>query len=291
MKKADAGMTEKREFSRDVVVSVIVPSFNQAQFLEATLLSVAEQDYPHVQLIVMDGGSTDGSIDIIRRFEKHIHYWHSAPDGGQTSAIRKGIEISTGELVTYLNSDDVLLPGAVSNIVRKYDGSKDVLLFGNHLVIDGEGRVREKIKCPPHVRWIAWRTNPVFSQPGTFFTRELYDSVGGVDTTLQYSMDLDLFLKFMTAGARFVRVGKFLAGFRRHSYQKGLSRKWLQICDANRKEIERRYASYRGGKTVRRVARFGHFVLQLSTFDYFYTFGFRLLVQKRIRRFRPEYSD
>ncbi|MGB2870016.1 MAG: glycosyltransferase family 2 protein [Bacteroidota bacterium] len=272
-------------------VSVVVPSYNQAKYLRATLQSVVDQQYPRKQLIVVDGGSTDGSVEIIKEFGKECSYWCSERDEGQPQAIAKGFRRATGELMTYLNSDDVLLPGAIENVVRAFDGSPRVLLFGHHVVIDEEGRVRERVKVPPHVRWISWKMNPVFSQPGTFFTRSVYESVGGIDTSLQYSFDLDLFLKFMKEGARFVHTHRFLAGFRRHTDQKGLSRKWLEICDQNTREIERRYSAFRGSRLAQTFARTGHFMLQLATLNYFYTYGFRMLKEGRVKSYDPGYSD
>src|SRR5438445_11771507 len=97
-------------------ISIVVPSFNQARYLDATLRSLVEQDYPHKEIIVMDGGSTDGSVDIIRKYESHITLWKSEPDGGQAKAIAKGFDLATGQVIGWINSDDLLTVGALERL-------------------------------------------------------------------------------------------------------------------------------------------------------------------------------
>jgi glycosyltransferase involved in cell wall biosynthesis len=120
-----------------LIVSIIIPSYNQALFLEQCLNSVLDQDYPDIECIVIDGGSTDGSVDIIRRYEERLAYWVSEPDKGQSHAINKGFLQATGEIVAWLNSDDLYFPGAVSSAVKCFqNNSKLVLFYGHCLFID-----------------------------------------------------------------------------------------------------------------------------------------------------------
>src|SRR2546430_17055478 len=117
--------------SRKVRVSVIVPSFNQGRFLAETLMSVVNQAYEYLELIVLDGGSTDNSVDLIRQFESHLAFWRSAPDGGQSHALIEGIGRATGELVGWVNRDDVLLPGAIAAVVDAHLRTGADLTGGN----------------------------------------------------------------------------------------------------------------------------------------------------------------
>lgn len=113
---------------KPLVVSIITPSFNQAQFLEEAILSVFNQDYPHVEYIIIDGGSTDGSIDIIRKYERRLKYWVSEPDSGQSEAINKGWNKSTGDIIAWLNSDDTYCPGALRAVAEVFEKNPETLL-------------------------------------------------------------------------------------------------------------------------------------------------------------------
>ena len=122
-------------------VSIVTPSFNQASFLEQTLRSVLEQDYPNLEYIVIDGGSTDGSVEIINKYADQLAYWQSQPDQGQTDAINQGFAHATGEILAWLNSDDLLLPGAVSAAVRALEEHPEAaMVYGDALLINAQGK-------------------------------------------------------------------------------------------------------------------------------------------------------
>jgi len=266
------------------LVSIVVPTRNQGDFLSETLSSIIQQDYPKIELIVIDGASTDNSKEIIERFQNHIYYWHSKPDKGQVDAVAQGLSISNGDLVTYINSDDILLPGCVSEVVRVWARKKkDAVVFGNYFVIDAQSRVREKKITPVHVRWISWSLGPIMCQPGTFFTKSLYEKVGGVDLQLQYAFDKDLFLRFMQSGAKFIKINKFLSAFRRHEDQKGASAYWHQICSRDAESIELRYAPYRGPSFLRHCARLSYFALQIVNGGYVHMLCYRLFKERRLK--------
>lgn len=183
-------------------ISIITPSFNQAGFLAQAIESVLDQGYPNLEYMVLDGGSTDGSIEIIRRYEKHLAFWESAPDRGQSHAINKGFRRATGELVAWLNSDDYYLPGAFAAVaeVHRTVSAADRppgFFFGTGIRVDREGGLIGNF----------WPHKPVFDyaalvygfdyilQPTVFIRRDPLLSVGLLDEGLKYCMDYDLWIR------------------------------------------------------------------------------------------------
>lgn len=204
-----------------VKVSIIIPSFNQGAYLEDTLRSVIAQSHREWELIVIDGGSTDQSVDIIRRYESHLAYWQSCPDRGQSDAINQGLRRATGELVTWLSSDDILLPDALAEAVRYAERYPDVQWFlGNVLWMDSESRVirigRVEADC-----WF-WNRRHLFSNggPAAFMRRELLLSMGGVREDFHYMMDTELWHRYVAGGHRFVRLPHYCWGLRLHEAAK-----------------------------------------------------------------------
>jgi glycosyltransferase involved in cell wall biosynthesis len=171
--------------------------------------------------VVQDGGSDDGSVDILRAHEESLARWASAPDAGQANAINLGFEGTGGEIMAYLNSDDVLLPGALAYVARHLSRHPDVdLVYGNRLLIDDEGRKVGTWVLPAHDDG-ALRLIDFVPQETLFWRRRLWERAGGrVDEELRYAIDWDLLLRFAELGARMVRLPRFLAGFRVHEEQK-----------------------------------------------------------------------
>lgn len=213
-------------------ITIITPSYNQAAYLEATIRSVIEQDYPTLRYIIMDGGSTDGSVEIIKRYADHLTYWVSEKDGGQSDAINKGfrhaLPISTpNEIMTWLNSDDILLPGAlkqVGAIFAEYSQIQWVTGQPANLDVDGKhlrlgrmktGRSRDLIRRG----WYHGRGLGFIRQEGTFWRRSLWESIGGINPNLHYAMDFDLWKRF-ASHAPLVTVDQHLAAFRTQPMQK-----------------------------------------------------------------------
>jgi GT2 family glycosyltransferase len=194
-------------------ISIVTPSYNQARFLEQAMRSVLDQGYPDLEYIVMDGGSTDGSADIIRRFAPRLAHWQSAPDGGQGAAILEGWKRSTGDLIAWLNSDDVLLDGSLDAIARAWRPDRHVL-FGDLLVFGAGGDVTNYLVQPTAPSWV-FRTGAMFiGQPGTFLSRELAERVGYFDRGLVCSMEYDLLMRVFGAGARARHVAAPIAALR-----------------------------------------------------------------------------
>lgn len=188
--------------SQDIWLSIVVPSYNQAEFLEATLRSLLNQREPGMEIIVVDGGSTDGSAEILRRYSDRLASWVSEPDRGQSHALNKGFAKAKGRWLGWLNSDDLLLPGAVQALREAIaaDPGPRWWIGGGHF-IDDHGKRFHDYTAPMGLtapEQLADWAEYWFAQPSTFFTRELFEEAGGgIDEDLHYAMDLDLWLRFL----------------------------------------------------------------------------------------------
>jgi Glycosyl transferase family 2 len=181
-------------------ISIVMPCYNQVPFIERSILSVLNQNYPYLQFIIMDGGSTDGTLDVIRKYEKYL-FWRSEPDRGQSDAINKAIIIADGELVGWLNSDDVYFPGALSLINKvAREHPRAVLYSGTVAMIDRDDRlIRVPRLSRPTMRGLLFEGFSMHSQ-GVFWRREVQSRAGLYDVDLHYAMDFDFWLKLLTHG-------------------------------------------------------------------------------------------
>jgi glycosyltransferase involved in cell wall biosynthesis len=197
------------------LVSIVTPSLNQAATIEATLRSVRSQTYPRIEHIVIDGGSTDGTIEILERAERTNDLrWRSGPDDGMYDAVNAGMRLAAGEVVTYLNSDDILLPWAVESAVGALERTRADLVFGDALRLDEvTSRLEVKLQIPFDVRRLAEHGSLV--QPAVFWRRSLADSLDGFDARLQYVGDLDYWLR-AGRSAVITRIEEVLALYRTH---------------------------------------------------------------------------
>lgn len=183
------------------VVSIVSPSLNHGRYVEATVRSVLAQDYPRLEYVVMDGGSTDGTLEVLARHRPALRYF-SGPDGGQAAAINAGFRMTTGEILGWLNSDDLYEPGAVSAAVRFFAEHPEVaLVYGEAVFIDADGgEVGPRTHAQPFDLARMVRDGDFIVQPAAFFRRAAFEAVGGLDESLRWSMDYDLWLKI---GRRF----------------------------------------------------------------------------------------
>ncbi len=204
-------------------ISIVTPSYQQARFLRETMRSVLDQTGVGLHYVVQDGGSTDGSIDLIRENASRLHAWESARDGGQADAIARGFAKTTGgpdDLMAWINSDDYYQPGALAFVADYFARHPEVdVLYGHRIVVDETSREIARWFLPPHDDAVL-RLNDFVPQETMFWRRRLWDKVGGLDASFKFAMDWDLLLRFSAAGARIVRVPYFLACFRVHPAQK-----------------------------------------------------------------------
>ncbi|WP_448520452.1 glycosyltransferase family 2 protein [Rhodoflexus sp.] len=204
-------------------ITIITPSFQQAHFLEQTIASVLAQNYPDLEFFVIDGGSTDGSVEIIRRYESRISWWVSEKDKGQSDAINKGLQRATGDIITWLNSDDLLLPDALHKVAQLFVAHPQAWVVHGKTQLFGEGfPIQEKgapVPCPEAL----YLGKLPFPQPSSFFSREALQAVGLIDTSLHYGMDYDFFLRMYLQGGAFIATDALLSGYRLHKDAKGVA--------------------------------------------------------------------
>jgi glycosyltransferase involved in cell wall biosynthesis len=203
-------------------ITVVTPSYNQAKYLCATIESILNQDYPNLEYMIVDGGSTDGSVDIIKRYESHLSHWVSEKDGGQSEAINKAFRKSTGRFFNWINSDDILFPGAlwrIAETIIKYPDAD--MVVGDHAQCDAAGQII----------WVSaassqWSRSPsqwvmLMGQQSTFVASHSYRRVQGVREDLHISMDMDLYYRVCRGGAKVVRVPGVIGVIRKHPETKG----------------------------------------------------------------------
>ena len=204
------------------LVTVITPSYNQAAFLEKTILSVLDQDYPNLEYMVVDGGSTDGSVEIIRRYAGQLTWWVSEKDSGQAEAINKGFMRAKGELVAWLNSDDMFQPGMIATAVKAFQAHPDTgLVYGDVLSVDGAGKPINLMTFSPYTLrdLMAFK---FISQPGVMMRRSVLEQAGFLNESYHYLLDHELWLR-MSRLAGMIYVPRQLAVARFHDAAKNLS--------------------------------------------------------------------
>lgn len=202
-------------------ISIVTPSYQQGRFLDRTLYSVIRQGYPALEYVVQDGGSTDESLDVLERFGPELAAWVSESDEGQADAINRGFTRTTGEVMGWLNSDDLLLPGSLAFVARYFAEHPDVdVVYGDRIIIDEHDAQIGVWILPVHDPK-ALAVADYVPQETLFWRRRIWDAAGGaLDPSFRYALDWDLLLRFQEAGARIVHVPRYLGAFRVHEEQK-----------------------------------------------------------------------
>ena len=178
-------------------ISIVTPSYNQGKYIEATIKSVLKQNYPNVEYLIIDGGSTDESISIIQKYEDQLAYWVSEPDKGQTDALVKGFQKATGDILCWLCSDDLLEPGTLHEVAQFFQNNPQArVVYGDTKWIDAEDNLIQERKEIPFNRFIFMYEHNFIPQPSTFWRRDLYEEVGGLNPDFNMAMDSDLWMRF-----------------------------------------------------------------------------------------------
>jgi len=244
-------------------VSIVMPSFNQAQFLEEAIVSILDQRDQLCEFIVLDGGSTDGSVEIIERYASQIDHWQSKPDGGQANAIADGFDRCTGDIINWINSDDAILPGALYAIRERFAADEELgLIEGNTVIIDSESNI---IRCDRRAgpgRWWVRHGYLRTHQPSTFFRRELYHEAGGIDRNLQCTMDTDLWYHLIPM-TKCVRMKRYIGVHRIHEDAKGES--WDDTYASERAMLDERYPQFRKRPVKHQLGRIAYYASQAYT--------------------------
>ncbi|NTU78068.1 MAG: glycosyltransferase [Chloroflexales bacterium] len=204
------------------LISIVTPSYNQASYLEETIRSVLLQGYPNLEYIVMDGGSTDGSVEILQRYAPWLSYWQSCKDGGQSMAIAEGFDRAQGSILAWINSDDRYQPGALARVAQFFSANPRVI-FGNGDVhiIDAESRISSRLNAVRPVPTITANLGAhCWAQQGSFWQSDAYRRIGGLDRSLRFCMDRDLFLRLTRSGPARRIPGPPLGDFRLHEEAK-----------------------------------------------------------------------
>jgi glycosyltransferase involved in cell wall biosynthesis len=202
-------------------ISIVIPSLNQGRYLEQTILSILNQDYSNLELMVLDGGSTDESLRIIHKYATHLTHWRSAPDAGQAAAIAEGFAMATGDIFAYLNSDDLYLPRALHTVGSLFRAAPQMeFLYGDCLMIDEDNRIMRRMYPIDFDLDTFLFDHTIIQQQAAFWRRDLYFKSGGIDRDLMFCMDYDLWLRCAQARATFTRTSAVLAAFRSHPASK-----------------------------------------------------------------------
>lgn len=205
------------------LVSIITPSYNQARYIEKTIQSVLSQEYTSLEYSVIDGGSTDGSADIIRKYSDRLSWWVSEKDGGQAEAINKGLSRAKGEILAWLNSDDYYLPGAISGVVKAFQDNPDAtLVYGNMLAVDEHGQTINLLKYK-QLTLEDLLCFQIIGQPAVFFRREALEKAGSLDISYHCLLDHHLWLRMALQGS-IIHVDENWAAARYHSQAKNRAR-------------------------------------------------------------------
>jgi len=209
----EGGLSSRPTEEQRPRVCIVTPSFNQGRFIQETIESVLMQTPPVDEFFVADGGSQDETVSILMRYGSMLR-WISEPDRGQADAVNKAIAATTGDIIGWINSDDLYVPGTVAAVLEAFAGHPDVdLVYGDFEVIDEFSIVRGIGKAKPVSAWKLLTGRTFIPQPGTFFRRRLWEKLGGLDTTFDYAMDLDFFIR-AAMHAKIMRLDRVLARFR-----------------------------------------------------------------------------
>lgn len=199
-------------------ITIVTPSFNQAIYLEKTIKSVLDQKYPNLEYIIIDGGSTDGSVEIIKKYSSHLAYWVSEADNGQAHAINKGLHLATGDWVGWQNSDDIYFPDALNQVGLLAQKKPELdLIIGDINLIDENSKVIRDIRYVKPSYYSVLAEGMVLTNQAAFWQRKLHNDIGFLNESLHYGFDYDWFLRLLNKTKKSKHIPTILGGLRHHS--------------------------------------------------------------------------
>ena len=261
----------------DSRISVVTPSYNQGQFIEETIRSVLEQRYRNVEYLVLDGGSTDGTIEVLQKYDAELNFWRSEKDGGEAAAINEGFGRATGDILCWLNSDDLHVATTLSTVAKLLGSSLEmpVVLYGGCEWFADRTLWREVRPAVPFSRGLL-ETADFLTQPSVFWTRRAWEVVGPLDETLHYGLDWEWFLRASKV-CRFISTDALLSRYRVHNAQKtgiGGEKRWIELL-----EIVRRHSS---------PAVVSHYEFLVRNGSARWWLNKRMRIFQRLRRWSPK---
>jgi glycosyltransferase involved in cell wall biosynthesis len=230
-------------------MSIVIPSFNQGGFIERTIESIISQGYPNLELILMDGGSTDQTMSIVDRYRKYFCHIESGPDGGQSAALCKGFGLAKGKYISWLNSDDTYCEGALLSVGRYLAKQPKIeFVYGNMNIIDAQDELIAFRRTPKFVLGVMKYAFLTVAQHSAFWTKDLYDRVGGIDRDLKFCMDFDLFVRMASVYAP-QHVDITIGNFRIHGESK--TSNFEEIRKREDRTVHDRYCSVKPDQSIR----------------------------------------
>jgi glycosyltransferase involved in cell wall biosynthesis len=210
---------------KNIKVSIIVPSLNQGHFIERTILSILDQKYPETEIIIIDGGSTDDTNEIIKKYEKFLSYWVSEEDRGQSHALNKGLKVCSGDLIGWLNSDDIYLPKVFQELSQVVaDNPEYEIYYANRINVDTDDRVMKKVtyarSAPGFMAFFSKYRGLPFCSQAAFFRRNVFKDVGEFDENFDIVMDVDFFYRCILHRKKFHYTNSVWGAWREHSSAK-----------------------------------------------------------------------
>lgn len=233
-------MTLLTSAARTPRFSIVTPSYNQGGFIEQTILSVLGQGYEQLEYFVFDGGSTDGTVEILRKYDARLGYWQSKRDGGQADAINQGLARATGDIVGWINSDDYYLPGTLATVAARLDPTRPQILAGNCIHLFGESATILGSDVPGLHQQLELRLADYLIQPSTFWTAAAWKAVGPLSSTLHYVFDWEWFIRAQRSGVEILTTADYFSVYRIHAQHKtgtGGERRSAEL-----REIYRKYS-------------------------------------------------
>jgi glycosyltransferase involved in cell wall biosynthesis len=220
-------------------ISVITPSFNQGQFIEETIQSVLMQGYPNLEYLIMDGGSTDNTVEIIKKYTQHITFWQSTPDKGQADAINQGFSKATGDILCWLNSDDFFLPGTLLYVAQQLNINETTIIAGNcfHFKENSSLAYGSDVLKANDLYQIT--DYDFYIQPSSFWTKKAWEKVGALNLNMHYCFDWEWFIRAHEKGVTSIFTNKYLSAYRIHEAHKSGSGAQKRL-----EEIQKIYTQY-----------------------------------------------